>query len=125
MGDDLYSTKSFPTKIHYRKQDQVLEVTFDDGNHFELPAEYLRVESPSAEVQGHHPDQKVTVSGRRQVGIIGLEPVGRYAVRIQFDDLHDSGIYSWQYLYELGHDHDRRWQAYLADLEAKGLTREP
>ena len=125
MGDDLYSTKSFPTEIRLKKEEKILEVDFDDGSQFALPAEYLRVESPSAEVQGHHPDQKVTVSGRRHVGIIGLEPVGRYAIRIQFDDLHDSGIFSWQYLYELGHDFDRRWQAYLNDLEAKGLSRDP
>ena len=125
MGDDLYSTKSFPTEIRLKKEEKILEVDFDDGSKFAFPAEYLRVESPSAEVQGHHPDQKVTVSGRRHVGIMGLEPVGRYAIRIQFDDLHDSGIYSWQYLYELGHDRERRWQTYLADLEAKGLSRDP
>lgn len=102
-----------------------LEVDFDDGARFAYPAEYLRVESPSAEVQGHMPSQKVTVAGRRHVGIMELEPVGNYAVRIKFDDLHDTGIFTWQYLHELGRDQDVRWANYLADLEAKGLSRDP
>jgi DUF971 family protein len=100
-------------------------VTFEDGRRFELPAEYLRVESPSAEVQGHGPGQKVIVGGRRHVGITRIEPVGSYAVRLVFDDLHDSGLYTWDYLYELGEDHATRWAAYLAALAEKGLTREP
>ena len=83
------------------------------------------MESPSAEVQGHSPDQKKTVPGRRHVGIMDLETVGNYAIRITFDDLHDTGIYSWQYLYELGKTYDSRWQAYLDDLAAKGLSRDP
>ena len=100
-------------------------MTFEDGRRFELPAEYLRVESPSAEVQGHGPGQKVIVGGRRHVGIMRIEPVGSYAVRLAFDDLHDSGLYTWDYLYELGEHPESRWAAYLAALAEKGLTREP
>ena len=90
-----------------------------------LPAELLRVESPSAEVQGHGAGQKKAVPGRRHVGIMSVEPVGNYAIRIVFDDLHDTGIYSWNYLYELGCDRESVWQAYLDRLEAEGLTRDP
>jgi DUF971 family protein len=104
---------------------RVLHVSFDDGTAYALPAEYLRVESPSAEVQGHNPGQKQTVAGRRHVGIIGIEPVGHYAVRLIFDDLHDTGIFSWTYLRELGEEQDRRWTAYLDALAAKGLSRDP
>ncbi|MDI3306562.1 MAG: DUF971 domain-containing protein [Acetobacteraceae bacterium] len=114
-----------PTEIRLKRAERVLEVVFDDGARFTLPAEYLRVESPSAEVQGHAPDQKVIVSGRREVGIIRLEPVGHYAIRIVFDDLHDSGIYSWDYLYQLGAEQAERWAAYEAELAAKGLSRDP
>ena len=114
-----------PTEIRLRQAEKRLEVDFDDGARFALPAEYLRVESPSAEVQGHSPDQKKTVSGRRHVGIIGLEPVGNYAVRILFDDLHDSGIFSWDYLYRLGQEQSIRWQSYLDALAAQGLSRDP
>ena len=104
---------------------QTIQVSFDDGQSFPLRAELLRVESPSAEVQGHGPGQKQIVAGRRHVGIIGLEPVGNYAVRIRFDDLHETGIYSWDYLYDLGLRQDELWQAYLAALEAQGLSRDP
>ena len=107
------------------KAERVLHVEFDDGARFSLPAEYLRVESPSAEVQGHGPHQKQIVPGKRDVAIIGIEPVGNYAVRLVFDDLHDTGIYSWEYLHELGREQDRRWPAYLAALTARGLRREP
>lgn len=113
------------TEIRLRRQEQVLEVAFDDGARFSLPAEYLRVESPSAEVQGHGPGQKTIIAGRRHVGIIAVEPVGNYAVRLVFDDRHDTGIYSWQYLHQLGVEQEARWQAYLDELEAKGLRREP
>ena len=113
------------TDIRLHKATQVLEVAFDDGARFRLPAEYLRVESPSAEVQGHGPGQKQVLGGRRHVGIIGIEPVGNYAVRLLFDDLHDTGIYSWEYLHELGREQDQRWQDYLNALEVKGLKREP
>ena len=90
-----------------------------------LPAELLRVESPSAEVQGHNPGQKQIVAGRRHVGIIGIEPVGHYAVRLVFDDLHDTGIYSWDYLADLGRNQDRLWAAYLDGLASRGLSRDP
>lgn len=113
------------TELRLKREEQVLEVAFDDGARFRLPAEYLRVESPSAEVQGHGPGQKVIVPGRRHVGILRIEPVGHYAVRIAFDDLHDSGIYSFDYLYRLGMEHDARWADYERALAAKGLSREP
>ena len=114
-----------PTEIHLRRAERELEVTFDDGSHFTLPAEYLRVESPSAEVQGHSPDQKQIVPGRRHVGIIAIDPVGNYAVRLTFDDLHDTGIYSWEYLHTLGREQTTRWQRYLAALASRGLSRDP
>jgi len=114
-----------PVELRLKRAEQVLEVAFDDGTRFALPAEYLRVESPSAEVQGHGPGQKVTVAGRRHVGILRLEPVGNYAVRIVFDDLHDSGIYAWDYLHRLGAEQAERWAAYEAELAAKGLSRDP
>ncbi len=114
-----------PTEIRLKRAKKRLELAFDDGSRFSLPAEYLRVESPSAEVQGHGPGQKVTVSGRREVGILRVEPVGQYAVRLVFDDLHDSGIYSWDYLHRLGREQAERWAAYEAELAAKGLSRDP
>jgi DUF971 family protein len=118
-------TTRWPVELRLKKAEKLLEVAFDDGSRFRLPAEYLRVESPSAEVQGHGPGQKTLVAGRARVGIIGLEPVGNYAVRITFDDLHSTGIYSWAYLYELGVEHQKRWRAYLDGLAANGLSREP
>lgn len=118
-------TTVWPVELRFKRGEGVLELTFDDGSRFRLPAEYLRVESPSAEVQGHGPGQKTLVHGRAHVGIIGLEPVGNYAVRITFDDLHDTGIYSWSYLYQLGVEHEKRWCAYLNALAANGLSREP
>jgi DUF971 family protein len=119
------NTPPWPVEIRLKEADKVLEVDFDSGETFRLPAEYLRVESPSAEVQGHSPSQKQLVAGRRHVGILAVEPVGNYAIRIKFDDLHDTGIYSWAYLYELGRSQDGRWRAYLAELEKRGLSREP
>ncbi len=113
------------TDIRYQRADKVLHVAFDDGTVIALPAEYLRVESPSAEVKGHGPDQRKTIAGRRHVGIMEIEPVGNYAVRIVFDDLHDSGLFTWDYLAELGATHVRRWPAYLAALAAQGLSRDP
>lgn len=115
----------WPIEIRVKRAERVLEIDFDDGASFALPAELLRVESPSAEVQGHSPSQKITVAGKRDVGIRALEPVGNYAVRIVFDDGHDTGIYAWSYLYRLGRERDRIWQAYLDALAAKGLSREP
>lgn len=114
-----------PTEIRLSRADKMLHVTFDDGSSFALSCEYLRVESPSAEVQGHTAKQRKTIPGRRHVGIMAIEPVGHYAVRLLFDDLHDTGIYAWDYLYELGRDHDRKWSAYLLALEASGLSRDP
>ena len=115
----------WPIELRLKRAEKLLEVSFDDGSRFALAAEYLRVESPSAEVQGHGPGQKTLVPGRAHVAIIGLEPVGNYAVRILFDDLHDTGIYSWAYLYQLGVEHPRRWRDYLEALAAHGLSREP
>lgn len=115
----------WPVEIRLKSADKVLEIDFDSGETFRLPAEYLRVESPSAEVQGHSPSQKQIVAGRRHVGILGVEPVGNYAIRIKFDDMHDTGIYSWTYLHELGRAQERRWRAYLAELEKRSLSREP
>lgn len=123
--EDSFSVVHWPTEIRLRTAEKILEVDFDDGNSFSLPAELLRVESPSAEVQGHNPTQKKTISGRRHVGIMELEPVGNYAVRIKFDDLHDTGIYSWDYLYYLGKNKDEAWSNYLKALEEKGLSRDP
>jgi DUF971 family protein len=114
-----------PSEIRLKRAEQLLEVAFPDGAHHRLPAEYLRVESPSAEVQGHGPGQKVIIAGRRHVGILRVEPVGNYAVRIVFDDLHDTGIYSWDYLRILGVEQDARWATYLAELGARGLSRDP
>lgn len=118
------ATERWPVEIRLKRAERTLEVTFDDGRCFRLPAEYLRVESPSAEVQGHGPGQKQLVHGRAMVGIIAVEPVGNYAVRLRFDDLHDTGLYSWRYLYELGEQQEQRWRAYLAALEKAGLSRE-
>ena len=118
-------TTHWPVEIRLKRAEKVLELLFEDGARFRLPAEYLRVESPSAEVQGHGPGQKTLVAGRAEIGITAVEPVGNYAVRLVFDDLHDTGIYSWSYLYELGREHSERWQRYLAALAAAGLTREP
>lgn|SRR5210317_459804 len=120
-----FDVKHHPTELRYLSAEKLLRVEFDDGRVFDLPAEYLRVESPSAEVQGHGPGQKQTVAGRRHVGIMAIEPVGSYAVRLKFDDLHDTGLYSWDYLYKLGEDQETIWGEYLAALEAKGLKREP
>jgi DUF971 family protein len=115
----------WPVELHLKRADKRLDVEFDDGSRFSLAAEYLRVESPSAEVQGHGPGEKTIVAERAHVGILDLEPVGNYAVRIKFDDLHETGIYSWEYLHKLGVEHDRRWRDYLAALAARGLSREP
>ncbi len=114
-----------PSKIHVRKAQKTLEIIFKDQSTFVYPAEYLRVESPSAEVQGHGPDQKTLVVGRRHVGIASVEPVGNYAIRIVFDDLHDTGIFSWQYLHQLGVEKEDRWNRYLAGIKKAGLSRDP
>ncbi len=113
----------WPEALDYDPAAKVLHVRFEGGVGFALAAEYLRVESPSAEVQGHSPSQRQIVGGKRHVGILKLEPVGNYAVRLVFDDTHDTGIYSWRYLHELGREHDARWSTYLAALTAHGLSR--
>ena len=115
----------WPVLLRLKRAEKRLDIEYDDGKTFSFPAEYLRVESPSAEVQGHGPGEKIIVAERAHVGVLEVEPVGNYAVRIKFDDLHDTGIYSWDYLYQLGLEYYKRWQAYLAALQARGLSREP
>lgn len=113
-----------PTDITLHNASHLLEVAFDNGERFRLPFEYLRVESPSAEVQGHTPSQKVLVAGKRDVRIEGIEPVGHYAVLLRFSDGHASGIYSWETLLSLGREHEQRWAGYLAALAKAGLSRD-
>ena len=126
MADNDPHTQSHrPTELRLKREERVLEVDFDTGESFRLPAGLLRVESPSAEVQGHGPGQKQIVPGRRHVGIMRIEPVGNYAVRLCFDDLHDTGLYSWDYLYELGEDQAEKWADYLEAVERQGLSRDP
>ena len=112
-----------PTQLTLHRASHALEVGFDDGAVFRLPAEYLRVNSPSAEVQGHGPGQKVLVAGKVDVAIDEIVPVGNYAVLLKFSDGHQTGIYSWETLYELGRDQAGNWDAYLAALEAAGKSR--
>jgi DUF971 family protein len=112
-----------PTQITLHRASRVLEVSYSDGRVFRLPCEYLRVYSPSAEVRGHGPGQEVLQAGKRDVAIEAIEPVGTYAVRLVFSDGHDTGLYSWDYLYELGRDQDRLWQAYLERLRQAGASR--
>lgn len=114
----------WPTELRLSKDKKTLSVSFEDGASFDLPAEMLRVMSPSAEVQGHSPDQRVTVGGKRDVEIMKIEPVGNYAAKIMFDDLHDTGLYSWGYLHELGSEKEARWHDYEVELAEKGLSRD-
>jgi DUF971 family protein len=114
----------WPTELRLIRDEARLEIEFSDGRIHSLPAEYLRVESPSAEVQGHGPNQKTIVPGCRRVKIVEIEPVGNYAIRIVFDDRHDTGIYSWSYLRELGDSHAARWSAYESALAERGLSRD-
>ncbi|WP_262028592.1 DUF971 domain-containing protein [Microvirga sp. Mcv34] len=118
------TSERWPTEIRLAKDKRSLRIVFDDGAAFDLPAEYLRVTSPSAEVQGHSPAERKTVPGKREVQIIGVEPIGNYAVKLVFDDMHDTGIYGWDYLYRLGAEQGAKWQAYLDELAAKGLSRD-
>lgn len=113
-----------PKELRVSKDRKLLTVTFPAHAPFELPAELLRVLSPSAEVQGHSPEQRVTVPGKRNVAISRIEPTGNYAVRIIFDDGHDTGIYTWNYLHVLGHERQTRWADYLAELQQKRLSRD-
>ena len=117
--------KRWPPELRLARDKRTLHVAFADGAAFDLPAEYLRVLSPSAEVQGHSPSERKTVPGKKTVAIIGVEPVGNYAVKLVFDDMHSSGLYGWDYLYGLGVNRDENWRNYLAELDAKGLAREP
>ena len=114
-----------PTEINLHKVSRILELSFEDGSNFKLPVEYLRVYSPSAEVQGHGPGQEVLQIGKEDVNINAIEPMGHYAVKLVFDDNHDSGLYSWDYLYDLGVNYEDRWQHYLGRLEAGGHKRKP
>jgi DUF971 family protein len=113
-----------PTLIRVKRAERLIEIEFDDGERFALPAELLRVESPSAEVRGHGAGRRITVAGKRGVGIAAVEAVGNYAVRIRFDDGHDTGIYSWRLLHDLGRRREEVWTAYLAALAEAGLSRE-
>ncbi len=114
-----------PTDIKLHQKSRYLEVAFDDGRHFDLPCEYLRVFSPSAEVRGHGPGQEVLQTGKENVNITAIEPVGAYAVVLRFDDGHDTGIYSWETLYELGVNQEDYWKAYLERLQQAGYVRKP
>jgi DUF971 family protein len=115
----------WPTELRLRKDRKTLTVVFDDGESFDLAAEYLRVCSPSAEVQGHSPSERRTVAGKQEVRILEVHPVGNYAVRLVFDDMHSTGIFSWNYLFELGQNREEYWGRYLADLAEKNLSRAP
>jgi DUF971 family protein len=114
-----------PTDIKLHRGSRVLEVSFDDGARFKLPCEYLRVYSPSAEVRGHGPGQEVLQVGKENVNITAIEPVGHYAVKLYFDDGHNTGIYSWDWLYRLGAEYETRWRDYLAQLAKAGHQRHP
>ena len=117
-------SERWPKELRVSPDRKLLTITFDDER-FELSAEMLRVLSPSAEVQGHSPDQRITVGGKRNVAIMKMDPIGHYAVRITFDDMHDTGLYSWVYLYKLGSERATLWQNYLDELNEKGLSRDP
>lgn len=114
-----------PTEIKLHQKSRILEIAFSDGSRFELPCEFLRVYSPSAEVRGHGPGQEVLQVGKKDVEITAIEPVGTYAINLVFSDGHDSGIYSWSYLYDLGRNQAELWQRYLDRLAAAGGSREP
>jgi len=114
-----------PTEITLHQKSRVLEIAFSDGKRFELPYEFLRVYSPSAEVRGHGPGQEVLQTGKKDVDILSLEPVGSYAVQPHFSDGHATGIYSWDYLYDIGSNRESMWKGYLERLRAAGARREP
>ena len=124
-GYEAQGGAPWPVEVRLFRDKAEVEIEFDDGRTFTYPAEFLRVESPSAEVQGHGPGQKKIVAGRRHVRIEEIEPVGNYAIRIRFDDKHDTGIYSWSYLYQIGVTRKEKWDAYLAALLYDGLSRDP
>jgi DUF971 family protein len=114
-----------PTEIKLHQKSQVLEISFADGRTFKLPAEFLRVHSPSAEVRGHGPGQEVLQAGKKNVAVVAVDPVGQYAVQLRFSDGHDTGIYSWDLLYDFGERYDVMWQQYLNRLKEAGASREP
>lgn len=114
----------WPTELRLSPDKKILTIAFDDGTRFSLPAEYLRVSSPSAEVQGHSPAERKVIGGKRNVAILAVEPVGNYAVKLTFDDMHDTGLYGWGYLHELGRNYIRRWETYLGELSARGFDRD-
>jgi DUF971 family protein len=118
------SAERWPTELRLSKDRRALSIAFDDGAAYELSAELLRVTSPSAEVQGHSPSERKTFGGKRNVMILSVDPVGNYAVRLAFDDMHSTGIFSWTFLHELGANADKRFQDYCDDLAVKGLTRD-
>ena len=115
----------WPTELRLHKDRKTLTVSYEAGERFDLAAEYLRVRSPSAEVQGHSPSERRTVGGKQHVQILELQPIGNYAVRLAFDDMHSTGIFSWEYLFELGRNREKYWNEYLAELSEKGLSRVP
>ena len=121
----MSASNPLPTEIKLYKVSRMLELTFSDGQVFKLPAEFLRVYSPSAEVRGHGPGQEVLQLGKQDVEISNVEAVGSYAVKLVFSDGHDTGLYSWDYLYEIGREQDRLWQQYLKRLKEAGVQREP
>ena len=117
------ASRPWPTELRLHKDRKALTVAFDNGQTFDLSAEYLRVSSPSAEVQGHSPDERKTVAGKKDVAILEVQPIGNYAVRLVFDDMHSTGIFSWDYLFSLGRNREANWQEYLDELAGKGLAR--
>jgi len=119
------TTQAWPTELRLHKDRKTLSVSFGGGEHFDLAAEYLRVKSPSAEVQGHSAEERKTVPGKRNVAVMEVLPVGNYAVRLVFDDMHSTGIFSWDYLLDLGRKHAVYWQEYLDELAEKKLSRDP
>ena len=121
----MSTDEAWPTELRLHKDRKTFTVSFGGGEGYDFSAEYLRVLSPSAEVQGHSPEERKTVAGKRDVGIMEVLPVGNYAVRLVFDDMHSTGIYSWDFLRELGRNHARNWQDYLDELAAKNMTRDP
>jgi DUF971 family protein len=118
-------SRPWPTELRLAKDGRSLTVTFDSGESYAFEAEYLRVMSPSAEVQGHSAEERKTVPGKRQVAILEVQPIGNYAVRLTFDDMHSTGLYSWDYFVELGRERESKWQDYLQELASKGLSRDP
>ena len=118
------TAEAWPTELRLHKGGKTLTISFDGEGSFDLPAEYLRIKSPSAEVQGHSPDERKTVPGKKNVEILEIHPIGNYAVRLTFDDMHSTGIFSWPYLAELGRNHAAWWRDYIDELAAKGLSRE-